>query len=235
MILFTCVDYDGSSARLNEEESHHCIRVLRHKMGDVIPITDMDGHYAKGVIAEIKKDSVLLYVKDSQYLPPRTFSIEIAIAPTKKSDRIEFFIEKAVEIGVEKIHFFTSERSEKTHINMGRIQKIVLSAAKQSLKYRLPIVENPVPLKALFAKDEWDQKYIAHCMEPDKALTKVYNQSGKAILVIGPEGDFSPSEVALGESFGFIGVNLGENRLRTETAGLVGVTLMNFTQKGHDY
>lgn len=230
MILFYCQHYNAKNAILIDEEAQHCVKVLRRSEGEVINITDGQGHLAKAEITKISKNKVNLDVIDSSFKPRRKNEIHIAIAPTKSRYRIEFFVEKAIEIGVEKILFFKSQRSEKPRVNLKRMEKIAISAMKQSLKTHLTKIEDIQSIKTILHRGDYDQKFIAHCMDPDQHLLKIYKSAPKTLILIGPEGDFTQAEVKEALNFGFEEISLGPSRLRTETAGIVAVNIFNLLQ-----
>jgi 16S rRNA (uracil1498-N3)-methyltransferase len=213
-----------SSAEMPEEESLHCVKVLRLTEGDEVRLTDGKGLFfrAKIVRAHHKRCAVEI-IEQWEELPARDFFLQIALAPTKNLDRIEWFAEKATEIGIDKISFLRCRYSERKELKEERIQKILVSAMKQSLKATLPVLEGLVHF-ADFVKQPFDgQKYIAHCYSDQERnyLTSHYKKGGNLLVLIGPEGDFSEEEVALALSHGFVPVSLGNSRLRTETAALV--------------
>ena len=190
------------SNELPEEEAGHCLRVLRLGMGDEVMLTDGKGCFYKAVIS--------------------------ALAPTKNMDRIEWLAEKATEIGFDELSFLNCRFSERKVIKTERVEKIVVSAVKQSLKARKPVVNEMTDFMKFMERDFPGQKFIAHCYEGEKPLLKDVLVPGEdALVLIGPEGDFSPEEVARAEEKGFRAVSLGKSRLRTETAALVAVHTMN--------
>lgn len=216
-------------AELPEEEAAHCLRVLRLTVGDEVMLTDGKGFFYKAVIDSIagKRCQVKIVETISQ---ERLWKghLHLAMAPTKNIDRTEWFAEKATEIGFDELTFLNCRFSERKAIKTERIEKIVVSAVKQSLKAWKPKVNDMIGFDK-FVKRSFDgQKFIAHCYEGEKPLLKdVLDSQKDAVVLIGPEGDFSREEVALAESCGFQPVSLGKSRLRTETAALVAVHLMN--------
>jgi RNA methyltransferase, RsmE family len=208
---------------LPEEESAHCVRVLRKKEGDQILITDGKGHFfdAEIVVAHPKKCEVSILQKQD-VLKPWNGYLHIAFAPTKNLDRIEWFAEKVTEIGIDRITPLLCRYSERKEIKLLRIEKILVSAMKQSQKASLPQLDEMVSFKQ-FVKQSFDgQKFIAHCYPMEKELLKsIYKQGENVLILIGPEGDFSEQEVDEALQNGFKSISLGSSRLRTETAGLV--------------
>ncbi len=208
---------------LPEDESSHCIRVLRKKEGDCIFITDGKGHFFDAVITEPHAKhctvNILQTIDESK---PWNNKIHIAFAPTKNMDRVEWFAEKATEIGIDHITPLLCRYSERKEIKLPRIEKILVSAIKQSQKAYLPVLDNMIGFSS-FIKQPFDgRKFIAHCYPFEKQSLKSIYQPGEDVLIlIGPEGDFSEKEVAEALEYGFEPISLGESRLRTETAALV--------------
>jgi 16S rRNA (uracil1498-N3)-methyltransferase len=214
---------------LSEEESIHAVKVLRLKEKDSITIIDGRGHVYEAEInkANAKKCGfTILQTKEKS--KNHSYHLHVAIAPTKSIDRIEWFIEKAVEIGVDEISFLLCEHSERKNINMERIEKIVISAMKQSMNLYLPILHEMVSFSQFISKPKKESCYIAHLEEGDRKLFKNEILLQQNILIlIGPEGDFSKEEIKLALDNNYTPVNLGESRLRTETAGLAACFICN--------
>ena len=211
---------------LNEQESRHCISVLRHKADDEITIADGMGNYFKCVITKAHPKRCGVEIVSKETYQRRNFNIHIAIAPTKNIDRTEWFIEKAVEIGAERITLIKCDHSERKKVRIDRLEKIVVSATKQSLKAYKPELSDLTGFRE-FVQSE-GEGFIAHCNSDGLPhLKKVYQPGTNALLLIGPEGDFSPAEVEYAIENGFKEVSLGSSRLRTETAGIVGCTILN--------
>jgi len=208
---------------LPEEESQHAVKVLRLQVGEEITVVDGAGGLYKARITnphpkhcsfEIT-ETILEYGK-------RDYRLHIAIAPTKNMERLEWFIEKATEIGIDEITPVICRYSERKIVKAERLEKIIISAAKQSLKAYFPKLNPQCSFDELMKTHQASQKFIAHCYEEDKRLLQ--NEITKAsdvLILIGPEGDFSKEEVQKALSLGFIPVSLGNSRLRTETAGVV--------------
>ena len=208
---------------LSEEEAAHALRVLRLSVGDRLEITDGKGCLYKAVISSISGKH--FYVEAEEIVSqPKNWNgnIHIAIAPTKNMDRIEWFAEKATEIGLDALTFLNCRFSERKVVKTERVERIVVSAMKQSLKYTRPQVDEMVDFKKFIAVERPGAKFIAHCHESERVLLKDVLVPGEdATVLIGPEGDFSPEEVALAVKAGYRPVSLGSSRLRTETAALV--------------
>ncbi|MDL2241933.1 16S rRNA (uracil(1498)-N(3))-methyltransferase [Bacteroidales bacterium OttesenSCG-928-L03] len=222
MLLFYA-PYILTDPVLPEVESGHCVRVLRKQAGDEIDITDGKGHFFRAVITEPHPKKCRVEIRETtQPEPIWPGSIEIALAPTKNMDRVEWFAEKATEIGIDRISFLKTRYSERKEIKLERVEKILVSAMKQSEKASLPELQGMTDIKA-FLKQGFDgRKFIAHCYPEKKVLlSQTYQPGERALVLIGPEGDFSEEEVALALAEGFEPISLGDSRLRTETAALV--------------
>ncbi|MFT6333996.1 MAG: 16S rRNA (uracil1498-N3)-methyltransferase [Saprospiraceae bacterium] len=228
MIIFNSQNINDGVAKLTDDECQHCSKVLRKKMGDFVYVTDGKGHLYTGTIGLISKkevEIVSLVEIEKQGAPHRK---GIAISPTKNIDRFEWFLEKATEIGITDIYPFLSKRSERKVIKPERLEKRMVAAMKQSKNLHKPTLHPLIALKEIVYGDiGFENKYIAHCMEPESALQKLYNSGTDAIVLIGPEGDFTEDEISLAAANKWIEVSLGKSRLRTETAGLVACHLLN--------
>jgi len=228
MHVFYTPDID-TCPELPEEEAGHCLRVLRLGVGDEVMLTDGKGFFYKAVIsAATGKRCQVKVVEKMEQEKFWKGHLHLAMAPTKNMDRIEWFAEKATEIGFDELSFLNCRFSERKVIKTERIEKIVVSAMKQSLKARKPIVNEMTDFAKFMQRDFRGQKFIAHCYEGEKPLLKEVLKPGEdALVLIGPEGDFSPEEVQKAEALGFQPISLGKSRLRTETAALVAVHMMN--------
>ena len=220
------------SATLSEEESQHAVRVLRLQAGDELELVDGAGGYYKAVISNPHPKHCEFVIKETfTEFGKRNYRLHIAIAPTKNIERLEWFIEKCTEIGIDEITPVICRFSERKIIKPERLEKIIVSAAKQSLKAYFPILNPMCSFRDFIQQTTVSQKFIAHCYEQDKQLLqRVYQKSFDAVILIGPEGDFSPEEVQAAIQHQFHPVSLGSSRLRTETAGIAAchtVALMN--------
>lgn len=228
MHVFYTPDIDVNP-ELPEEEAGHCLRVLRLTVGDEVMLTDGKGNFYRAVISAATGKRC--QVKVIETIPQEPFwkgHVHLALAPTKNMDRIEWLVEKATEIGFDELSFLNCRYSERKVIKTERIEKIVVSAIKQSLKARKPLVNEMVDFGRFMQREFTGQKFIAHCYEGEKPLLKDVLAPGEdALVLIGPEGDFSREEVEKAEAMGFRAVSLGKSRLRTETAALVAVHTMN--------
>jgi len=225
MYLFYCPDIETKQT-LSEEESGHCVRVLRYSVGDEILITDGAGTtYTARITNPHPKHCDFEILSKEKQEPHHHFHLHIAIAPTKNIERLEWAIEKCVEIGVDEITPLLCRFSERKQLRTDRLQKIILSAAKQSLTPYLPVLHELTPYDEFISSQQSvvsAQRFIAHCYKEDKKLLKNEIERGRDVLVlIGPEGDFSEQEVQDALASGFVPVSLGNSRLRTETAGVV--------------
>ena len=212
----------NNAAILSEEESLHCVKVLRHKVGDTIQVIDGKGTRAIGTIeaAHAKQCAVSLSKKET-VAKNRNYDLHIAIAPTKNIERIEWFVEKAVEIGIDTISSIKCKNSERTVVKEDRLRKVAESAVKQSQQAYIPVIDPLLEFKEFIKKTTADVKLIAHCEKDEKKNIKDYITPGKSYcILIGPEGDFTKEEIQIALQAGYMPVSLGDNRLRTETAGL---------------
>ncbi|MCB0624332.1 MAG: 16S rRNA (uracil(1498)-N(3))-methyltransferase [Saprospiraceae bacterium] len=224
MNLFYTPHIHTGQAILAEEEARHCVQVLRHRPGDAVRVVDGRGGFYEGVLEQAgKRECVIRIEREWQEWGRRPYRLHLAVAPTKSIDRFEWFLEKAVEIGVDEISPLLCEHSERRQLRVDRLQKVALSAMKQSLKAYLPEVNELRSFSQFLRELEGDgQRFIAHCREGDKASLKDnYRPGSDVIILVGPEGDFSEEEIRQAGEAGFEPVHLGESRLRTETAGVV--------------
>ncbi len=231
MQLFFTTDIRGNLAYFDETESRHLTQVLRRKEGDSVQFTDGQGQLFLGEIIEVGKRNCVVAIKETTTnFEARPFRLHMAIAPTKNMDRFEWFLEKATEIGIDEITPLICKRSERTVVKTERLKGVLASAMKQSLKAYLPKMNEAVDfqqfMKQTFAEGE--QKFIAYCNDAERRpLSIKYEKSKNVVLLIGPEGDFTEAEVASAFKKNFVGVSLGNSRLRTETAGVVACHTVN--------
>lgn len=215
-------------ATLCEDESRHCVKVMRHRVGDTVFVSDGCGKRYECKIADANARGCMLEIVKCEELPEPTYSLHMAVAPTKNIDRFEWFVEKAVEIGVAKITPIYCDHSERTTLRTDRLRRIVMAAAKQSLKSYLPEVTEPVSCTDLIASAEEDQRFILHCEEGEKEhLFNACQTSRSTLVLVGPEGDFSAKEIGSALSHGFVECSLGKERLRTETAAVVATDIVS--------
>lgn len=208
----------------DKEESRHIIKVLRKKEGDSLHLTNGNGSFFNAILVSTNPKQCIANIEFSEKQKPINYELHLAVAPTKLNDRYEWFLEKATEIGVTEITPIICEHSERKVIKLDRFEKKVQSAMKQSLKAYLPIIHPAISFKQFLASQQNinSKKLIAHCEETDKkSLKSSVSANESVIILIGPEGDFSPSEIELAKQHQFSPVSLGESRLRTETAAIV--------------
>ena len=251
MQLFYSKKINNNIAILEEEEARHATQVLRRKVGDSLQLTDGLGNFYEGTVMDIQKKVCLVSIdRTITEYHKRPFTLHIAIAPTKNIDRYEWFLEKATEIGIDEITPLICKNSERTVVKPDRLNTILLSAMKQSLKAYLPKLNEAIDYQKFIKKDfsEYNQKYIAHChdisdlklqiptiqneirnpkSEIRTPLSILYQKGGNCVILIGPEGDFSLDELGLAFEKAYKGISLGNSRLRTETAGVVACHTVN--------
>jgi 16S rRNA (uracil1498-N3)-methyltransferase len=231
MHLFYTPDILSNTYTLNEEESKHCVRVLRLSIGDKIQLIDGNGGwYEAEIIDDNQKRCTVTILQTQKEVGKRNWQLHIAIAPTKNMDRLEWFIEKATEIGIDEISLLDCANSERTIVKTERLNKVVISAMKQSMKAYLPKVNEVLSFEKFIAstKDFNGQKFIAHCHTSLRPHVKsLYTTQQNVLMLIGPEGDFTIEEVKLAVNNNFKEISLGTSRLRTETAALYACTTIN--------
>lgn len=225
MHYFYSPDISQPIVTLSNDESEHCVRVMRHREGDIVRVTDGRGHLAEAVIAEAHPKKCLLEIRQQITDNLLTHNgLHLAVAPTKNADRMEWLMEKAIEIGICSLTFLQCDHSERTHLNLERLQRLAIAALKQSQTTWLP--ELRMMKFTEFIQQNADiqaDKFIAWCDENNqRQLVSAPRNHSEMILLIGPEGDFSPEEIAAAREAGYVEVKLGDRRLRTETAGLYG-------------
>lgn len=224
---------DTQQFTFDKTESRHIVRVLRKKEGDTVFITNGNGQLftSEVILANDKKCLVEIIHTETQKKPWRYY-LHIVIAPTKLNDRFEWFLEKATEIGIDEITPIICDHSERKVLKTDRMEKIIHSAAKQSLKYHFPKLNEPITFKEFINSQYQGQLFIAHCEETDKkSLKNKLKPNQDTTILIGPEGDFSIKEIEQSLVHNFIPVSLGQSRLRTETAGIVAVHSVAFVNE----
>ena len=229
MHIFYTPELSGNSYSLDESESKHCIRVLRLEHGDEIILVDgRGGFFTAQIVDPNPKRCTVKVIKSESNFGLRSFQVHIAIAPTKNIERIEWFLEKATEIGINQITPLLCRFSERKDIKNDRLEKVMVSAMKQSLKAYLPQL-NPLTRFNDFISQPFEgQKFIAHCdVQYRDLLKKMIIPHQNYLILIGPEGDFSAEEINMAIEAGFLPVSLGDSRLRTETAGVVACHTFN--------
>lgn len=243
MELFYSRDIEGGICRLDQDESGHCVKVLRHRSGDEISVIDGCGTlYRCRITSDSPKGVEAMVLSSEENWGAHPYRLHMAVCPTKNNDRYEWFAEKACEIGLDEVTPVIGEHSERRVFKKARIEKILVSAAKQSLKASVPVVNEPMSVKEFITEqgksvrtgNEDRLLLIAYCFEDEnlprtsiKEALEGWNGS-EIVVLIGPEGDFSRSEAELALANGFIPVHLGASRLRTETAALTAVAAAYF-------
>jgi len=223
MQIFYTPDVSEGKALFSREESVHCLRVLRMRRGDGISFTDGLGNLYEGIISGDDPAGMTATVSSVQHDERRRgYRLHMAISPLKNEDRLEWFIEKAVEIGIEEITPLICTRTEKRRFRRERLEGLILSAMKQSVKYWLPLLNEPVAFNGFLDGEHPGKKIIACCDHDIKRipLTSAFSRGESVTILIGPEGDFTAEEVTSAVRTGFAAVHIGESRLRTETAGV---------------
>lgn len=225
------ISEDTKQFTFDKDESRHIVRVLRKKEGDILYITN-GNHYlftVEIVIASDKK-CIVTIIKKEEKKSSRNYYLHVAIAPTKNNDRLEWFLEKATEIGIDEITPIICKNSERKVVKTERLAKIIQAAMKQSLQYKLPKLNEPVKFSEFIQQKLSSQLFIAHCEDDAKknTLKDGIDLASSYTILIGPEGDFSTDEIKKSLSQKFIPITLGNTRLRTETAGLTAVQQISF-------
>ncbi len=209
---------------LDLEESKHCIKVLRKKLNDPIDIVDGKGRFYKALITETNPRKTQFSVIEQRAEDLKNYSIHLAVAPTKRLERIEWLVEKATELGVDRISFIQCQNSERHRLRLDRLQRKAISAMKQSIKATLPRMDELVSFRDFFDLiDPEVTKFLAHLSESAMPLLKATTPGASYCVLVGPEGDFSKDELVMAADQGFQTVHLGNSRLRTETAALAAV------------
>lgn len=211
---------------LNEETSKHCIQVLRMKAGETLHLTDGKGRLHKAIITNEHKRNCEVNIVESSQEERKGRKISIAISLLKNANRLEWFLEKATELGITEIIPLLCQRTEKQQFRFDRMNQILISAMLQSQQTWLPILHQPTKFEEVIAASNHSQKLIAYCEEGTKQSINELKIADDVQILIGPEGDFSPTEIDLGLQKGYLPTSLGNTRLRTETAGIVAATLL---------
>ena len=237
MELFYSQDIEGGTCRLDHDESGHCIKVLRHRLGDEISVIDGRGTlYRCRIVSDSHKEVVAQVIDSVQDWGGHPYRLHMAVCPTKNNDRFEWFAEKACEMGFDELSPIIGDHSERRILKTQRVEKILVSASKQSLKASVPMVNEPVSVKEFIAANASNDslKLIAYCFDdervPRRSIKEVLAgyEGTDVTVMIGPEGDFSHEEAELALNAGFIPVHLGTSRLRTETAAIAAAAAAYF-------
>lgn len=233
MQIFYIPEIKGQTILPDAAESKHMVKVLRLAEGDIVQVVDGKGGFYEAKIEQANpKKCVLKILSSKEKFGKRDFGLHIAIAPTKNIDRMEWFLEKATEIGIDEITPILCEHSERKAIKPERLEKKMISAMKQSLKAYLPKLNPLTPVAELITSRPEGKKFIAHCYEGNKShLKNVIQPRENCLVLIGPEGDFSTNEVQLALENGYSEISLGSSRLRTETAGVAACHIVNLANE----
>lgn len=234
MHVFYTPDISSNDYILNEEESRHCIKVLRLTIGAEVHLIDgKGGLYKAEIVSETKKNVYLKVVETTYGYQQRQHHLHIAVAPTKNIERLEWFLEKATEIGIDEITPIICDRSERRVVKEERLNKIITAAVKQSLQAYHPVLNPQISLESFLKLENNSIRMIAHCLdnEPKKYISQVALPHQKYTVLIGPEGDFSPAEIELALHHGYKPLTLGDTRLRTETAALAACFEINYLNR----
>lgn len=231
MQIFYEPDFLTNGGVLNEEESKHCIKVLRHKNGDHIHVIDGKGTRALCTITDASPKACKIKIEEKETHPPAKPYCHIAIAPTKSIDRFEWFLEKSTELGISKITPLLCHQSERKQIKLPRLERVITAATKQCLRLWRPSINELTNIREFLSSPHPEKhKFIAHCAENErKELLSELNKNTNlenVLILIGPEGDFSSEEIEMALASDFIPVVMGKNRLRTETAGIAACMLV---------
>jgi len=222
------IDASNTHFELSEVTSKHCIQVLRMRAGESLHLTDGIGNLYTASIVEPDKKKTVVKIDLVVHTPAPTKNVCIAIGLLKNTGRFEWFLEKATEMGVTKIVPLICERSERSNLKGERMMGVLVAALIQSKQTWLPVLSEPITVAQFIDKQPSEQKLIAHCEEGNKTELKDIAHSNDTSILIGPEGDFTPSEITLAIDAKYTPVSLGETRLRTETAGMVAAALLRY-------
>jgi 16S rRNA (uracil1498-N3)-methyltransferase len=234
MHIFYTPDITQNTYTLNEEESKHCVRVLRLTVGSIVNLVDgKGGFYTAEITSDNPKKVALAILKVETEFHKRNHYLHIAVAPTKNIDRLEWFLEKATELGIDEITPIITDRSERRVVKEDRLNKVITSAVKQSIKAYHPKLNEAISFDAFLKEPFEGEKLIAHCIDQGEKqfISKLVSPYQKYLILIGPEGDFTPEEVNLALNKGFKALTLGDNRLRTETAALAVCFEINYLNR----
>jgi 16S rRNA (uracil1498-N3)-methyltransferase len=232
MHLFLCPTLEDDAVVLPPEEAHHAVHVLRLQVGDRIGLLDGRGTRANAELLEAGKRAVRVRILErTMEGPERQARIHLAVAPTKQQDRIDWLVEKAVEVGVDRITLLLTARTERTRLRTDRLERVAIAAMKQSQRAWLPTIDPPIPLEKLLDEDLPEQRYFGWCEGEHLAIMQQYTPAFDALVLIGPEGDFTGAEADAMRQAGCTAVAIGKARLRTETAALAACTWMSLAQQ----
>ena len=220
---------------LESTEFRHCIKVMRNNIGDLINVIDGEGALFEGKIISINKGNCQIEIQNiTKNYSEKPYYTHIAISPIKNHDRLEWFVEKSIEIGVDEVSFINCSRTLRKKIKIDRLYRTAITALKQTLKAKLPIINQPIDINDFIKNCNNKNKFICHLENEDRkslfSFKKDIKKHPNICILIGPEGDFTLDEIILSENFGFNSVTLGDSRLRTETAGVVSCNIVSIIQ-----
>ena len=233
MHFFYSTEIEAGSVILRDQELQHLAKSLRARVGDEIWVLDGVGNKYHCVLTVLNKKAAYAEVRNHEHQATREAKLELVIAPTKNMNRMEWLVEKATEMGIHRIRFLETLRSERARVNLDRLRKIAISALKQSGNVYLPEIGPPIKLAEFVQQlTSPDQRFIAHCQSPNLSLLSDQVKAGEDVtMLIGPEGDFTLQEVELCKEAGFKEISLGGMRLRTETAGIFVTSMIAILNK----
>mgnify|MGYP005754230951 CR=1 FL=1 len=234
MQLFFQENITEPITHLNEEESKHLIKVLRKQQGDLLNLTDGKGNLFEGMVLDAHPKKASIQITGKTAAEKDDFHIHLAIAPTKSPDRMEWMVEKITEIGFHELTLLECKNSERTHLKTDRLEKKIIAACKQSLKLRIPKLHPTIKFSSFLSSSDLEgyHKFIAYVDENhSNHLLDLAKPGEKYLILIGPEGDFDPTEIKEAINMGFQPVSLGKSRLRTETAGLAAVQMLQILNR----
>jgi 16S rRNA (uracil1498-N3)-methyltransferase len=232
MNIFYAPNIIADFFELSDEESKHCTRVLRLAENDKVQLVDGKGGMYIASITSTKPRCMLAIESKTEEFEKHPFYLHVAISPLKNTDRFEWFVEKAVELGIDEITPILCHRTERRNVNADRLERIVVSAMKQSVKAYKPLVNSCIDYKKFISQQQLGSIFIAHCADGEKKhINDIYKPGERVTILIGPEGDFTENEINDALNNNFKAVTLGTSRLRTETAGVKACTVFNFLNK----
>ena len=235
MEFFFSENITDSTIVLDSMEFRHCIKVMRNNVGDIINVIDGKGSVYEGEIKIINKGNCKVLInKIIKDFCKKEYYIHIAISAIKNHDRLEWFIEKSVEIGIDEISFIHSSRTLRKKIKIDRLYRTAITALKQTLKAKFPILNQPINIDDFMKNCSNKNKFICHLQNEDRkslfSFKKDIKKYSDTCILIGPEGDFTLDEIEISKKYGFDSISLGDSRLRTETAGIVSCNMVNIIQ-----
>jgi 16S rRNA (uracil1498-N3)-methyltransferase len=232
MHLFFCPHLEPGLVELPEEEAHHATHVLRLGIGQRIGLLNGQGTRAEAELVDVaKKRCVAMVLESRQWPHERQARIHVAVAPTKQMERLEWLVEKAVELGIDRFTPLMTARTERGRVRVDRLERVAISAMKQSRRTWLPEIDEPIALADLLREPLPAQRFFGWCEGAQPSFMEAYSPAADALLLVGPEGDFTAAEAASLEADGVRAVALGQARLRTETAALAAVAWMSLAQQ----